>query len=247
MQWIEPEWPAPSWVRAACTTRLGGVSRGCYAGLNLGGHVGDDTSAVSRNRAILRERLSLPSEPHWLSQVHGCAVASTAADPRGCDADAAVASRPGDVCAVLTADCLPVLMCDRAGTRVAAVHAGWRGLADGVLEAAVSGLAVAPGEILCWLGPAIGPDAFEVGPEVRERFVREGGPAANAAFRPGVGGRWLADLFLLAAQRLKAVGVRTVTGGGICTHSDPRRFFSFRRDGVTGRMATLIWIDPQNR
>jgi YfiH family protein len=171
----------------------------------------------------------------------------TAADPRGCNADAAVASRPGDVCAVLTADCLPVLMCDRAGTRVAAVHAGWRGLADGVLEAAVSALAVAPGEILCWLGPAIGPDAFEVGPEVRERFVREGGLAAVAAFRPSVGGRWLADLFLLATQRLTVIGVRAVTGGGLCTYSDPRRFFSYRRDGVTGRMATLIWIDMPNR
>lgn len=244
MEWIEPDWPAPARVRAVCTTRGGGVSAGPFAGMNLADHVGDDPVAVQGNRALLRERLGLPAEPHWLSQVHGCAVARTEADPRGCAADATVAMRPGEVCAVLTADCLPILLCDCAGTRVAAVHAGWRGLADGIVEAAVARLATQPEEILCWLGPAIGKDAFEVGGEVRERFLALGGAAAESVFRPSPNGRWLADLFSLAGQRLGALGVGRVWGGGLCTYSDATRFYSYRRDGVTGRMASLIWIDP---
>lgn len=241
MSWLEPDWPAPPGVRAVSTTRRGGVSTGAYADWNLGDHVGDDPRAVARNRTLLRERLALPAEPRWLRQVHGCAVA----EGRGgaCEADAAVAQVPGEVCAVLTADCLPILLCDRAGTRVGAVHAGWRGLAAGVIEAAVRCLDVPPGELLCWLGPAIGPDAFEVGPEVRERFLAELGPGAAEAFRPSAG-RWLADLYTLARRRLAGVGVTRVWGGGLCTYADAGRFFSYRRDGVTGRMATLVWIEP---
>jgi len=213
--------------------------------MNLGDHVGDDPSAVARNRSFLRDLLALPAEPHWLSQIHGCDVAKTAEDHRGCRADAVVAMNPHQVCAVLTADCLPVLICDREGSRVAAVHAGWRGLADGVVEAAVTGLGVAPPELLCWLGPAIGPDAFEVGCEVRERFLDVMGSEAETAFRRRANGKWLADLYALAVRRLLTLGVGGVWGGGLCTFSDPERFFSYRRDGVTGRMASLIWLEDR--
>jgi YfiH family protein len=208
--------------------------------------VGDDPAAVAQNRRLLRERLDLPAEPHWLRQVHGCEVAAPGAGARdlGCEADAAVALGPGVVCAVLTADCLPVLLCDRGGTRVAAVHAGWRGLAEGVIEAAVTRLDTPPDRLIAWLGPAIGRDAFEVGGEVRERFLATSGPRAADAFRAAPGGKWLADLYLLAGLRLAAAGVKDAFGGGLCTFSDPARFFSYRRDGVTGRMASLIWLSP---
>jgi YfiH family protein len=243
--WLTPDWPAPAAVRALCTTRGGGVSLGVYAGLNLGDHVGDAPESVAANRALLRDRLALPGEPLWLRQVHGCAVVGDPVEEGSgaCEADAAVALGPGTVCAVLTADCLPILMCDRAGTRVAAVHAGWRGLAAGVCEAAVARMQAAPADLLVWLGPAIGPRAFEVGDEVRAAFLGED-PGAAAAFCPSPGGRWLADLYLLARQRLGALGVGEVWGGDLCTYTDARRFYSYRRDGVTGRMASLIWLDP---
>lgn len=220
------------------------MSRGPYASLNLADHVGDDPVRVARNRALLCERLALPGEPLWLRQVHGCEVARGGVDQNGCEADAAVALVPGVVCAVLTADCLPLLLCDRAGTRAAAVHAGWRGLAAGVIEAAVARMQAAPADLLAWLGPAIGPDAFEVGAEVRTAFLARD-PAAGAAFRPSPGGRWLADLYLLARHRLAAAGVGRISGGGLCTYTDARRFYSYRREGVTGRMASLIWIAPR--
>lgn len=236
MDLILPTWPAPRNVRACTTTRDGGVSLAPYASLNLGDHVGDDPAAVSENRARLRRALELPAEPLWLTQVHGIAVA---AGQGGC-ADASVAFGPGTVCTVMTADCLPLLLCDRAGTVVAAVHAGWRGLLAGVIEAAVSRLHVPGAELLAWLGPAIGPLAFEVGEEVRAAFVAEDAAAA-AAFQPAPGGRWLADIYALARLRLARCGVTAVYGGELCTFSDPR-FYSYRRDGVTGRMASLIWL-----
>lgn len=251
---IEPTWNAPARVRAVCTTRQGGVSEGPYASLNLAEHVGDDAAHVAANRALLRTALGLPSEPLWLSQVHGCdvhlpdAAAPYPAQAGPCAADAAVASQPGQVCVVMTADCLPVLLCDAQGCAVAAVHAGWRGLLEGVIEAAVAHLRVrlglaSAGPIMAWLGPAIGPDAFEVGAEVLDAFcARDAGAAA--AFRPGAGARFFADLYLLARQRLQAAGVRDISGGDYCTLSDPERFFSYRRDGRTGRMASMIWIAP---
>ncbi|RKT43284.1 peptidoglycan editing factor PgeF [Thiocapsa rosea] len=246
---IEPDWPAPARVRAYSTTRDGGVGTGVYASLNLGDHVGDAPERVARNRAILREHLQLPSEPLWLRQVHGCRLAGEGSaipgDARplgGCEADGAVTGEGDVVCVVMTADCLPVLMCDDRGTRVAAVHAGWRGLASGILERAIEVMGGASERILVWLGPAIGPDAFEVGPEVRERFL-EADPESIDAFRASRDGRFLADLAGLARRRLARLGVTGVYGGGYCTHSDPRRFFSYRRDGVTGRMASLIWLD----
>jgi YfiH family protein len=243
MEWIEPDWAAPPWVRAVSTTRLGGLSRGAYAGLNLGDHVGDDAGRVAGNRELLRKGLGLPSEPTWLQQVHGCSVADLADGARDCQADAALACRPALVCAVLTADCLPLLMTNRQGTCVAAVHAGWRGLLRGVIESTVARLPARPSSILCWLGPAIGARRFEVGTEVWEQFVARHGEDAREAFRGTGREKWLADIYLLARQRLIAAGVSQVWGGGLCTYEDARRFYSYRRDGVTGRMASLIWIE----
>jgi YfiH family protein len=204
-------------------------------------HVGDDPDAVARNRQILRQQLSLPAEPHWLTQVHGCQVAEAATGKPGIEADAICADQPGQVCAVLTADCLPLLICDRAGERVCAVHAGWRGLAAGVIEAAVARLARPGPELLVWLGPAIGLQAFEVGEEVYHTFVTQA-EEARAAFSSHRPGHWLADIYLLARQRLARLGVGYVGGGDYCTVTDSERFFSYRRDGVTGRMASLIWL-----
>jgi YfiH family protein len=242
--WIVPDWSAPANVRALQTTRTGGVSEGSYASLNLGDHVGDDAVAVARNRAILRA--ALPFEPLWLRQVHGNIVADAKRSVGVPDADAAVARQPDAVCAVMTADCLPLLLCDESGAVVGAAHAGWRGLAGGVIEAAVAAMAVAPATLMVWLGPAIGPQAFEVGEEVRQAFLAHD-PAAHKAFVPHpspTGQKWLADIYLLARQRLGLLGVTRVYGGGLCTFSDADRFFSYRRDGATGRMASLIWLDP---
>lgn len=239
---IIPDWPAPAGVRAACTTRAGGVSQAPYASLNLGDHVGDATNAVAGNRARLRNVLNLPAEPCWLQQVHGNCAVNAAAQSQPCQADAAYTDQPGVVCAVLTADCLPLLLCDRAGTRVAAVHAGWRGLANGVIERALESFAASGGDLMAWLGPAIGPRAFEVGDEVRAEFVAHDA-AAKAAFQPARAGHWYADLYTLARQRLSARAVSAVYGGDYCTYTDAARFYSYRRDGSTGRMASLIWLE----
>jgi YfiH family protein len=240
--WLEPDWPALGHVRVLSTVRGGGVSDGPYASLNLAAHVGDRPAAVAANRALLREAARLPDEPLWLEQVHGTVVAlhegATHAPPR---ADAAVSFEPGRVCAVMTADCLPVVFADRAGTRVGVAHAGWRGLVDGVLQATIAALGAAPAELHAWFGPAIGAAAFEVGPEVREAYLaRVAGSAA--CFTRNDRGRFLADLYGLARLVLDAAGVQRVHGGGWCTHQDAGRFFSYRRDGVTGRMATLAWL-----
>ena len=240
--WIVPDWPAPPRVRALITTRAGGASRGAYAGLNLGVGSGDDVEIVARNRAKLRQRL--PAEPVWLRQVHGTTVIE--ADTAGAypEADAALARQPGTVCAVLTADCLPLLLCDETGTIVAAVHAGWRGLSCGVIEQALRAMDIAPRALLAYLGPAIGPNAYEVGAEVRQAFIAaDGEPASEAAFVPGRAGKFYADLYALARARLARSGVARIYGGGYCTYTECERFFSYRRDGVTGRMASLVWIE----
>jgi len=239
-EFLVPDWPVPARVRAAVTTRRGGVSRGRFAGFNLGAHVGDDAAAVADNRARLAAALALPAAPAWLEQVHGREVAVL---PRAtpAPADAAVTFAPGEVCAVLVADCLPVFLASRTGDRVGIAHAGWRGLAGGVIEATVAALGGEPGALVAWLGPAIGPQSFEVGDEVREAFVaRDEGSAA--AFSAGRDGRWHADLPRLARRRLAALGVDDVRGESPCTYSDPDRFFSYRRDGATGRMAALAWL-----
>ena len=239
--WIRPDWPAPARVRAVSTTRAGGVSLGVYASLNLGAHVGDTAAAVEENRRRLCTTLGLRQEPVWLKQVHGKQVLQLGAETGGGTADAALSREPGRVCAIMTADCLPVLFCDRMGT-VAAAHAGWRGLAVGVLEETVSAMGSAPGEILAWFGPAIGPKKYEVGEDVRRSFV-EKDPGAAVAFRATQGGKWLCDLYTLARHRLTTAGVTHIYGGDRCTHTEHERFFSFRRDGECGRMATLIWLE----
>lgn len=238
--WIVPDWPAPANVRALATTRAGGVSRGPYASFNLAAHVGDDPAAVEENRRRLRARL--PAEPRWLAQVHGTRVVDAAMAAPGAEADAAFARVRGVVCAVLTADCLPILLCDEAGTTVAAVHAGWRGLAAGIVEAAVNAMPAPPGRLIAWLGPAIGPRRFEVGAEVRAAFLAHSADAAQA-FAAKENGKWLADLGLLAAQRLHALGVTRIGGGGFCTFDEAERFYSYRRDGSAGRMAALVWME----
>ncbi|WP_255837265.1 peptidoglycan editing factor PgeF [Pseudomonas benzenivorans] len=236
--WLIPDWPAPVRVKACITTRSGGVSQAPYDSLNLGAHVEDDPVAVSKNRQRLVSQLGC--QPAWLSQVHGIGVVR--AEPaRVVEADASWTTTPTVACTVMTADCLPVLFCDRAGSRVAAAHAGWRGLAAGVLEVTLDALDCAPEQVLVWLGPAIGPHSFEVGAEVREVFV---GAHANAvgAFVPSANaGRFLADIYQLARIRLAARGVTAVHGGGLDTYSDPR-FFSYRRAPRTGRFASLIWL-----
>lgn len=244
MRLIRPDWPAPAAVNAAVTTRLGGVSLGPYRSLNLGSHVGDAPANVAENRLRLRTVLQLPAEPRWLTQVHGTAVLEAGEAKPGATADASWTDRPGVVCAVLTADCLPVLFCDDGGQVVAAAHAGWRGLVGGVLEATVAALPVAPGCLLAWLGPAIGPGAFEVGDEVRAAFM-QAAPSDQIFFRPSAEpGKWLADLYGLARRRLRDAGVARCHGGEHCTVGEPETFFSFRRDGVCGRMAALIWLSP---
>jgi hypothetical protein len=240
--WIEPDWPAPRRVRVISTLRTGGCSLGPYASLNLAAHVGDDPVAVAGNRRSLREAAALPDEPLWLEQVHGTAVVvhdGGGVVPR---ADASIATQVGRVCAVLTADCLPVVLVDRAGSRVGVAHAGWRGLVGGVLEATIAALRCPGGELMAWLGPAIGPAAFEVGPEVREAFTARSS-SLSECFVENARGRFQADLYGLARCQLTAAGVSAVYGGDGCTASDPRRFFSFRRDGTTGRMATLAWLE----
>jgi polyphenol oxidase len=243
-QWVEAQWAAPPNVRAISTTRLGGVSSGSYSSLNLALHVGDDDAAVRENRTLLRSSLQLPHEPAWLNQVHGTAVVPARSFDQSPAADASFAIGSSDVCAVMTADCLPVLLCDRAGTRVAAAHAGWRGLANGVLQATIDTLNCDPAELLAWLGPAIEQDAFEVGSEVRDQFVSADAQHA-ASFVRNAQGRWQADLYGLARRTLERVGVRSVFGGGFRCYADHARFFSYRRDQRTGRMASLIWLQSE--
>ncbi len=237
---IVPDWPAPASVRAFVTTRTGGVSAGPYASLNLATHVGDDPVAVTENRRRLRAHL--PAEPLWLTQVHGVTVVRADDAVEGAEADAAFTRRAGAVCAVLTADCLPLLLCNDIGTVVAAAHAGWRGLAGGVIEAAVRATNEPPARLLVWLGPAIGPQAFEVDAEVRAAFLAHA-PDAAAAFVEKENGKWLADLYRLAELRLNALGVSRVHGGGRCTFLEADSFYSYRREKATGRMASLIWLE----
>jgi YfiH family protein len=224
------------------TTRTGGCSQAPYESLNLAEHVGDDPAVVAKNRSLLADELQLPSEPMWLQQVHGCAVLEPGDGESGNCADASTTTDSGEVCVVMTADCLPLLLCNRSGTRVAAVHAGWRGLADGVIETAVAKFSEPGEELLAWLGPAIGPKEFEVGGEVRERFLDENSSDIDA-FIPKSSDKWLADIYQLARTRLESVNCGYIGGGDYCTVKESERFFSYRRDGITGRMAALIWIE----
>jgi hypothetical protein len=266
MTGFAPDWPAPPSVRAWVSERRGGVSTAGYAELNLGAHVGDEPARVAENRRRLVRMLGLPGEPAWLEQVHGTEVLDLDRAPdlesdrpshreRNADlgrdvdsalapvarADGAVTSRAGVVCAVLTADCLPVLLCDRDGQRVGVAHAGWRGLVGGVLPSAVAAMQTPARDLLAWLGPAIGPEAYEVGAEVRDAALLRD-PGATVAFAPNARGRWQANLYVLARRSLEAAGITAIHGGGFCTFSDSDRFFSHRRAAPCGRMATLIWL-----
>jgi YfiH family protein len=243
---LQPEWPAPRAVRALCTSRRGGVSAGPYASMNLASHVGDDPVAVSDNRRLLEEQLGLPSEPLWLSQVHGIGIVDADAPGSARVGDAAITRRPGRVLTVLVADCLPVLLARRDGTAVAVAHAGWRGLAAGVTEAIVAALGGPPGDVLAWLGPAIGQAHFEVGEEVRAAFC-DHDARAELAFASNARGRWQCDLHRLAHQRLERAGVTSIHGQARCTFEQSESYYSFRRDGPTGRFAALIWIEPCSR
>ncbi|MEX2148932.1 MAG: peptidoglycan editing factor PgeF [Steroidobacteraceae bacterium] len=239
-EFLQPDWPAPANVRAAMTTRTGGVSSGRFSSFNLATHVGDDLAAVAENRRRLREALELPAEPRWLEQVHGAkVVAIPGKSPRA--ADGVVTFAQGAVCAILVADCLPVFLASRDGTRAGLAHAGWRGLAAGIVEATVAKLDCNPKNLVAWLGPSIGPSAFEVGADVRSAFVADD-PGSAAHFQTGHADRFFADLPSLASRRLTAAGVTDIRGSGRCTVSEPARFYSHRRDGRTGRMAALLWL-----
>ena len=239
-----PDWPAPEHVQAYSTTRKGGVSQGGWASLNLATHVQDDPKHVVENRRRLSEALAIPNEPYWLEQVHGTEVVRPELSITQC-ADAAFTRQSDTPCVVMTADCLPVLFCDEQGTAVAAAHAGWRGLAAGVLEETLKCFDD-PSKVMAWMGPAIGPEHFEVGDEVREVFVQQHSQA-ESAFVESRSGHWMADIFQLAQQRLSAAGVSQIYGGGICTYADADHFYSFRRESVTGRMASLIWLSDDNK
>jgi len=245
---IFPDWPVPANIRAVVTTRIGGISQGCYAGFNLAAHVGDDADCVSANCHILVQELDLPEQPVWLTQVHGIDVFrhdTTELSNASLEYDACYSSQPRKVCAVMTADCLPVLFSSRDGTEVAAAHAGWRGLVDGVLAATVENFACPRSEMLVWLGPAIGPASFEVGEDVYNRFLAQwrgyGEQAVEQCFVSQGNAHWLCDIYQLAQLQLRALGVQGIYGGGEDTFNDPERYYSFRRDQNTGRMASLVW------
>ncbi|WP_027857396.1 peptidoglycan editing factor PgeF [Marinobacterium jannaschii] len=244
MKLIQADWPAPAHIHALASTRQGGVSTAPYDSLNLGDHVGDQPVAVAQNRDLLLASQGLHRRPQWLQQVHGTTLVKASDDGSVPQADACWSDQPGQACIVMTADCLPVLFTDRLGTKVAAAHAGWRGLAEGILEQTLQ-IFADPAEVMVWLGPAIGQAAFEVGDEVRERFC-ELLPRSEAAFIPGErAGKWQADICQLARLRLQRAGVRQIHGGGFCTYADSARFFSYRRQAQTGRLASMIWIADQ--
>lgn len=245
---IEPNWPAPKHIKAFTSMRVGGSSKSPYDTFNLATHVNDDPVAVRANRRILYGNLNLPSEPLWLNQVHGIAVAEFIDEnnQKPIPADASVAFKPYQVCVVLTADCLPLLVCNKAGSKVSAIHAGWKGLAAGVIEATIEKMYCKPEDLLVWLGPAIGPDSFEVGEEVLKNFGAKKDQLSDSGFRPISSGKYLADIYHLARQRLNRIGVdnQAIFGGDRCTFIEKELFYSYRRDKETGRMASLIWINP---
>jgi len=242
---IYPDWPAPENVNAVMTTRHGGVSQIPFDTMNLGAHVGDVPEDVAQNRMLLSQSLELPNYPLWLNQVHGTEIANHTKNQAGDDADAIVSRKSAEVCSIMTADCLPVLFCTISGDVIAAAHAGWRGLQSGILEKCVSEMGCNTDQILAWLGAAIGPSAFEVGDEVRDAFLSVHKESALAfVLKDGTKGKWLADIYQLARMHLGKAGVSSgnIYGGGFCTYSDESRFYSYRREARTGRMASLIWL-----
>jgi len=240
LNWLEADWPAPDFIKAGTTLRQGGVSGSPYASFNLATHVGDEPAMVEKNRAMLN--LELPTAPQWLEQTHSTQAILLPSKEIVPKADAAYTSKQDIVCAVMTADCLPLLITDKQGSCVAAVHAGWRGLCDGIIEATIKKLTTEPESLLVWLGPAIGADVYEVGEEVYDAFTKEDNNAKQA-FTSSSEKHWLFDIYRLAKQRLNNIGVKQIYGGDRCSLSEEEQFFSYRRDDVTGRMASLIWIE----
>lgn len=238
MNWIKADWPAPDYIKAGTTVRLGGVSTEPYASFNLATHVGDNLESVNQNRA----KLDVPNAPQWLEQTHSSEVVLLPSKEKVLKADAAYTSQKGVVCSVMTADCLPLLITDTQGSCVAAIHAGWRGLADGIVETTIKKLPSKPESLLVWLGPAIGPDVYEVGEEVYDAFTKTD-EDAKQAFKLKSEQHWLFDIYTMATLQLNRLGITNVYGGDFCTFSDQKQFYSYRRDGVTGRMANLIWIE----
>ncbi len=236
---IRPQWAAPAHVQALSTTRAGGVSRGHYASLNLATHVGDEPDAIARNRAHLKNALNLPGEPCWLTQTHGTVLIEARRYPTPPEADACFCVRPGQVCAILTADCLPILLCDRRGETLLAVHAGWRGLLENIITKALDALPIARRDWLAWIGPGIGVEAYTVGTELVARFCAQ--DAGNSACFVHGNDSIKANLPALAERQLQRAGVTAVSRYEGCTAAESARFFSYRRQGITGRMATLIW------
>jgi len=241
---ITPNWPAPNTIKALSTTRYGGFSSPPYNELNLGDHVGDDLASVIKNRQSLTQQASLPESPRWLKQVHGTTVSHASHWKNGDEADAIFSDQINQVCPVMTADCLPILLCNKQGDQVAAIHAGWRGLANGIIEKTLEKFNCHSQHIMAWLGPAIGPTQFEVGTDVYDTFTFQS-VEASLAFKQTDAEHYLANIYLLARQRLQLFGIQNIYGGEHCTVSDSTRFFSYRRDGITGRMASMIWIRPK--
>jgi YfiH family protein len=241
---IYPDWPAPDTIHALSTARQGGFSLPPYDSFNLGTHVGDAPNTVIKNRDYLANVAQLPESPRWLNQIHGARVINSNDWQLNIDADAMVSQQNHHICTIMTADCLPLLMCNKQGNTVAAIHAGWRGLATGIIEKTIAELRCAPQDILVWLGPAIGPNQFEVGPDVYQTFTQHSAKAIQA-FQQTDASHYLADIYLLARQRLTALGVSAIFGGDFCTASEKQQFFSYRRDDITGRMASMIWISDK--
>ena len=242
---IYPDWPAPDNIKAVNTARIGGISSPPYDGFNLADHVGDDVDRVASNRDYLIELAQLPSDPLWLEQTHSTLIIDSQNWHSGIEADAMISHNTNHVCVVMTADCLPILLCNQQGDTVAAVHAGWRGLAAGIIEKTIHSFSCNPYDIVAWLGPAIGPNQFEVGEDVYHAFTQHD-PQAKLAFQQSDSEHYLADIYRLARQRLNNLGISAIYGGDYCTVTDHQQFFSYRRDGVTGRMTSLIWIDGNN-
>lgn len=238
---IIPDWPAPDNIRAFSSTRDGGFSQAPFDNLNLGDHVGDDSHLVTKNRLKLSQLIQTPEEPRWLKQVHGIHVLDSGDWQLGSEADAIFSQHVNHVCTIMTADCLPILLCNQQGDTVAAIHAGWRSLAAGIIEKTLARFHCKAETVIAWLGPAIGPSQFEVGHDVYDTFCQHS-PSARQAFKASDSSHYLADIYQLATQRLNSHGVNAIYGGDLCTVSDEQQFFSYRRDGKTGRMATLIWI-----
>ena len=243
MNWFEADWPAADFIKAGTTSRQGGVSDAPFSSFNLATHVGDERAKVNQNRAVLNQYLNLSGDPQWLEQIHSTQAVLLPSDEIIPKADAAYTFNKNIVCTVMTADCLPLLITDQKGSCVAAIHAGWRGLCDGIVEATIKKLPVAAETLMVWLGPAIGADVYEIGEEVYDAFTKKN-EESKQAFTSVSEGHWLFDIHLLARLRLKKVGVTQIYGGDHCTLSEKEQFFSYRRDGVTGRMASLIWIEP---